>query len=140
MAATNPTPSNQSINEVFEKIERFVTKSGRVVEVKFVKETTFDGNNWKKREILEWPEGFMDSRKIDDLSEARNCCVCDELYHKDSNIKLCTICGEYYCEKCKDKVTEKDTGEKKETCKRCADEANAGIIKKVWRKVWDLNK
>lgn len=136
--ATNPNPYNQPITEVFEKIERLPIKSGRMVEIKFLKATTFDGNNLKKLELLEWPEGFVDSRRIDDLADVRVCCVCEQLYHKESNIRLCPICGEHYCEKCKDTVTDKNTETEILACKLCADEANAGMVKKAWRKLWNL--
>jgi len=139
MATTNPNSCNQPITDVFEKIERFTTNSGRVIEVKFVKITTFDGYNKKTQEILEWPGGFTDSRKIDDLSESRNCCVCDGLYHKGNNEdKTCKFCGKYYCENCTDKVIDKNTKEETPACKLCADERNAGILKKVHRKVYKL--
>lgn len=141
MATTNPNSCSQPMTDVFEKIERFTTNSGRVIEVKFTKTTIFDGYNKKKQEVLEWPEGFTDSRKIDDLSEARNCCVCDGLYHKESsNNQPCRFCGKYYCENCSDKVIDKDTKEEISACKHCAEERNAGIVKKAWQKIWKLNK
>jgi len=142
MAAINPNSCSQPITKVFEKIRRFTTKSGKTVEVRWAQEVTLDGNNFTKREIFESPNVLGDSRNIEDLENVRVCCVCDELYSQDS-VSRCAGCGGFYDKNCAGDVEKKTSDGIKISipmCKLCAEEANAGVVKKAWWKIWDLNR
>jgi hypothetical protein len=145
-ANSNPNPNSQPINMVKEKAERLTTPSGTNVEVRWLNMKNLDANNFRQYEAFEVTPPLADSRTVDTVGDIRECSNCLNLYHKD-NVSQCSICGDYYCRKCAGEIS--DTREKNNeeniivfipACKICADEANAGILKKFWLKLWNIDR
>ena len=120
------------------KVEKFLTCSGQLVELRWIEGSTFKNSQLIKEECFEVIPPLADNRIPDSAADCRECCVCLKIYHKD-NVFVCPLCNRDTCKspKCRDEITIKDKGEVV-VCATCANEAKTGLVKKLWRGLWKL--
>jgi hypothetical protein len=125
----------------FQKIERRVEykimPSGQTVEFCWLKIIRSSNQSIIKDETIRVTPPLSDGRTVETVDEVRECRVCTNLYHSD-NIFQCSVCGDYACRKCFGEV-EVD-GQAVSACKRCQEELTAGIFKRLWHKLWNLER
>jgi len=138
MNLNNNNPGNQQPEITSTTVEKFHTQSGQLVELRLVESKVLKNSRLRKEQYFEVVPPLADNRVPDSVGDIRECCICLQLYHKD-NVNSCPGCGRCFClnPDCRDLITT-DEGKQVLVCAVCADEANSGLIKKLWRKIWIL--
>lgn len=138
MLTNSQNPLNQPPKKVVTKVEKFQTEFGQLVELRFIELTVLENNVLRKEELFEVDPPLSDNRVPSSIQDIRQCCICLGLYHKD-NIRTCPVCGRYFCisPDCRDMI-KTENGDEILACAACADEANSGLVRKLWRKLWTL--
>jgi hypothetical protein len=118
--------------------ERLRTESGQVVELRHVETIVYENGVIKKDTYMELVPPLSDNRMPESVSDITECCVCLQLYHRDS-CEVCPGCKRTYCRRpgCRGKA-EDEQGIEVDCCSLCAEAANKHIIIKFWDKLWNI--
>ena len=122
-------PLGQPFKKEIMKIEQFRTLSGDITEIRWIQEGNLENDIWREAELLTIDPPLADSRIPESVADIRQCGVCDLLFHKESVLPPCQICGNHYCYRCRGTV--KINKEETTVCEACAKEADKGIIHKI---------
>ena len=130
----NQNPFIPQVGKVVNKVERFQTESGQLVEIRWVETSMQKDGVLKKDAYFEGVPPLRDNRIPDSVSDIREC-ICGGLYHKD-NVLRCSVCGKYFGLCCREAI-KTDQGEVS-VCLLCAKEYNRSLLSKIWKKFWTL--
>jgi len=118
--------------------ERLCTESGQVVELRHVETMVFENGVLRRDKYVEIDPCLADNFLPMSLIEITECCVCLQLYHRDS-CERCPGCKRSYCRRpgCRGKAKD-EQGIEVDCCSLCAEAANKNVIAKLWDKLWNI--
>lgn len=135
MIPFNNNPCDQSFGKIAVDIEKYISPTGQVVEIRRSEENTMQNNLVKKHRCFEVSPPLADGRIPESATDIRECHCCLGLFHME-NVLRCPMCGNYYCLACRKKIKVKE--KEISVCILCAEEHNRNILHKVCKKFWNL--
>ena len=132
-------PFGQQPGKIAIQKEFFQTLSGQLVELTWYQRAVFENNILKKEAFYYLDPPLVDGRVPDSVHDIRECCICNGLFHKDS-VFQCPDCARYHCGMCRDKRKTEEDDSTIMVCQQCADEANTGVLRKLFKKIWTFEQ
>jgi hypothetical protein len=95
---------------------------------------------FRKEKVREIDPPMADGTTLDHVREIFECRVCLGLFHKD-NVRCCLACGHDYCRfrACRGEVKIPGDGSIF-VCAPCAEVNNRGLLERISRKFWRLER
>ena len=135
MLANNPNPPNQQLGKIVIDAEEYQSLSGQVFEVRRTEVTGLENNVLRKEIRSEVDPPLADRRVPDSVREIRDCHICLRSFHME-NVYRCPKCKSDFCKDCEGSIDTK--GNELIVCAKCAEEANTGLIRKIFKRFWKL--
>ena len=129
-------PFSQQPGKIVTDVDKYQSQSGQICELRRIELTVLENSRVRKEYCSEVEPPLADSRIPESVADIRECRVCLRLFHKD-NVSTCPVCGSDYDLDCREEIKAED-GILISVCGLCANEANTGLAKRMWKKLWDL--
>ena len=119
------------------KSEKFRTISGHETEIRWIKVMVLDKRQRRTEEYFEIDPPLTDGGRVpESVKDIRQCCVCLNLFHKES-VQKCFSCGGDFCRGCRGETITEGI-QVIQTCETCYVADHTGFIKKTLKRFWTL--
>lgn len=132
----NGQNSRPPLSKVETRIQRFLTLSGLVIEIRWTKSIIFNNGLTMIEEIYDVNPPLADHRIPSSIEFIGVCILCERPFHRD-NLKKCCFCGHDYCSDCAG-IAKINRMPETAACKSCAKIANTGLLKKTLEGIWEI--